>query len=151
MEVKMEVADGTELVKPPKPGTIRKGEKRNPYGKKGKPRPPDSVMPEGLVRRAGETQLEAMRWVLESRTDETFLQWEMREWKRIAPHKFMEQKATLERAASVESGAGNVGARSFEEMPRDVPGSTPLVEAAPERAEVLIERLLAEWKQGGVT
>ncbi len=118
-----------------------KKNRANPYGAKGKPPPPK---PEGLKPRPGETQLEAMRWVMANDRDETFLQWDMREWKRTQPKDFYAAKLTLERDAGdvVSSGTGTLESGAGGES---VPIAS-VVEMSPGRAELLIEQLLKEWE-----
>lgn len=63
-------------------------------------------VPEGLISRPNETQLEAMRWVLVNPTDETYQQWQMRQSLLADREKFLAAKVTLERAMGPAGSSG---------------------------------------------
>lgn len=145
----METAAETPVEPPPKrpptKGSFKKGNKAGRHGRKGKPKWVDPPRPEGLVRRPDESQLEAMRWVVMSEKDETIQQWEMRLWLRRDPKEFLAAKLTLERVVPSQAGepvAASGGSTSA--MPTHS-GAGTAAPVEPERAEVLIEKLLAEW------
>lgn len=131
-------------------GTQRPGEATQ--WKKGESPAPGGRL-KGLVHKRGETQLEAMRWVLAHPKPKTFLQDQMRKHLRESREKFMAEKAMLEKASLEKTTRSSEGRGPPDGEAPTQPGSGTAVPVATpdvgttrcvELAESLIKRLREE-------
>lgn len=120
-----------------RPTSFKKGTSGNPGG-----RPKALKVPEGLISRPNETQLEAMRWVLVNPLDETYQQWQMRQSLLADREKFLAAKVTLERAMGPTPGE-TPSTGSSPPTPGSVPSSVP--DLGTEACLGLIEELMERY------
>lgn len=127
--------------KPPKTA-FKEGNDVGKHGQKGKP----------LKKKRGETELEAMRWVLSNPENVTYLQREMRKALRQDRQKFLDRMLALEKVLSERMAAapGPVGSDSNGAGSSNTPaptGAVPAPDVGTARCVELLEGLIKRLRE----